>query len=77
MIHRDVKPDNVIVFSLEEVLVANGKLTDFVSQNNINLLMTNMTFTKGVGTPTDMAPAVLKQEKYKKATDVYSFGVTV
>ena len=30
IIHRDVKPDNVHVFSLDEVILANGKLTDLV-----------------------------------------------
>ena len=43
---RDIKPDNVLVFGLDEILVANGKLTDFGSSRNINLLMTNLTFTK-------------------------------
>ena len=75
ILHRDVKPDNVLVFSLDEVLTVNGKLTDFGSSRNVNLLMTNMTFTKGVGTPTYMAPEVLNKEKYKKAADVFSFGV--
>ena len=75
ILHRDIKPDNVLVFSLDEVLTVNGKLTDFGSSRNINLLMTNMTFTKGVGTPTYMALEILNKEKYKKTADVYSFGV--
>ena len=37
--------------------------------------MTNMTFTNGVGSPTYMAPEVLNKAKYKKAADVFSFGV--
>ena len=57
------------------MLDVNGKLTDFGSSRNINLLMTNMTFTKGVGSPTYMAPEVLNKEKYKSAADVFSFGV--
>ena len=77
ILHRDVKPDNVLVFSLDEVLTVNGKLTDFGSSRNINLLMTNMTFTKGIGTPTYMAPEVLNKEKYKAGADVYAFGVTM
>ena len=77
ILHRDIKPDNVLVFSLDEVIGVNGKLTDFGSSRNVNLLMTNMTFTKGVGSPTFMAPAVLNKEKSKKAADVYSFGVTM
>ena len=77
IINRDIKLDNVLVFSLDGVITVNGKLTDFGSSRNINMLMTNMTFTVGVGTPTYMAPEVLTQEKYKKAADVFSFGVTV
>ena len=48
IMHRDIKPDNVLVFSLDEELTVNGKLTDFGSSRNINMLRTNMTFTKGV-----------------------------
>ena len=36
ILHRDIKPDNVLVFSLEEMLVANGKLTDFGSSRVIS-----------------------------------------
>ena len=77
VIHQDIKPDNILVFSLEEMLEVNGKLTDFGSSRNINLLMTNMTFTKGIGTPNYMAPEVLNQQKYKKEADIFSFGITM
>ncbi|ELP90348.1 protein kinase domain containing protein, partial [Entamoeba invadens IP1] len=76
ILHRDIKPDNFLVFSLENAIDVNAKLTDFGSSRNVNMLMTNMTFTKGIGTPTYMAPEVLKKEKYKKSADIYSFGVT-
>ena len=39
--------------------------------------MTNMTFTKGIGTPVYMAPEMLKQNKYKKAADIFSFAITM
>ena len=55
----------------------NGKLTDFGSSRNINLLMTNMTFTKGIGTPKYMAPEMLNKEKYKNWSDIYSFGISM
>ena len=45
VMHRDIKPDNVLVFSLNEELTVNGKLTDFGSNRNVHMLMTNMTFT--------------------------------
>ena len=75
ILHRDIKPDNVLVFSIVSVLFVNGKLTDFGSSRNINMLMTNMTFTKGIGTPVYMAPEVINKEKYKKPADVFSYGV--
>ncbi|ELP85500.1 protein serine/threonine kinase, putative [Entamoeba invadens IP1] len=73
----DAAKDNILVFSLETIEKVNAKLTDFGSSRNVNLLMTNMTFTKGIGTPTYMAPEVLKKEKYKMSADIYSFGVTI
>ncbi|ELP92022.1 protein serine/threonine kinase, putative [Entamoeba invadens IP1] len=77
ILHRDIKPDNALIFSLNASEKVNAKLTDFGSSRNINMMMTNMTFTKGVGTPTYMAPEVLKQEKYKKPADIYSFAMTM
>ncbi|ELP91817.1 protein serine/threonine kinase, putative [Entamoeba invadens IP1] len=77
ILHRDIKPDNILVFSLNSRDKVNAKLTDFGSARNINMMMTNMTFTKGIGTPIYMAPEVLKQEKYKKEADIYSFAVTM
>lgn len=77
ILHRDIKPDNILVTSLELDQSVNGKLTDFGSSRNINMLMTNMTFTKGVGTPKYMAPEVLNKGKYTKSADVYSFSITM
>ncbi|KAL7720188.1 Tyrosine protein kinase TXK [Entamoeba marina] len=63
ILHRDIKPDNVLVTSLSNNILVNAKLTDFGSSRNVNMLMTNMTFTKGIGTPIYMAPEVLRQKK--------------
>ena len=41
------------------------------------MLMTNMTFSKGIGTPIYMSPEVLKQEHYKSPSDIYSFSITM
>ncbi|ELP84917.1 protein serine/threonine kinase, putative [Entamoeba invadens IP1] len=77
ILHRDVKPDNILVFSLDINENVIAKLTDFGSSRNINMLMTNMTFTKGIGTPVYMAPEVLKRGKYKKPADIFSFAITM
>ncbi|ELP90688.1 tyrosine kinase, putative, partial [Entamoeba invadens IP1] len=75
ILHRDIKPDNILVITMEDNIKANGKLTDFGSSRNVNMLMTNMTFTKGVGTPKYMAPEILNKQHYKMSSDVYSLGV--
>ncbi|ELP89832.1 MAP kinase-activated protein kinase, putative [Entamoeba invadens IP1] len=77
ILHRDIKPDNILVLSsdLNDKIIA--KLTDFGSARNVNMMMTNMTFTKGIGTPIYMALEILNKEKYKKPADVYSFGVSL
>ncbi|ELP95339.1 protein kinase, putative, partial [Entamoeba invadens IP1] len=77
ILHRDIKPDNLLVFSLDLNDKVNAKLTDFGSARNVNMLMTNMTFTKGVGTPKYMAPEILNKQKYKKSADVYSLAMTM
>ncbi|ELP85490.1 protein serine/threonine kinase, putative [Entamoeba invadens IP1] len=75
--YGNIKPDNILVISLDMNDKVNAKLTDFGSARNINMLMTNMSFTKGIGTPVDMAPEIVKKEKYKKSADVFSLGITM
>ncbi|ELP90009.1 protein serine/threonine kinase, putative [Entamoeba invadens IP1] len=77
ILHRDIKPDNILVISKSLGERINTKLTDFGSSRNINLLLTNMTFTKGIGTPKFMAPEVLNGENYRQPADVFSFAVTM
>ncbi|ELP91650.1 tyrosine protein kinase, putative [Entamoeba invadens IP1] len=77
ILHRDFKPDNILILDLEENIEVNAKLTDFGSSRNINMLMTNMTFTCGIGTPAYMAPEILQKEKYKETSDMFSFAVSM
>ncbi|EKE39900.1 tyrosine kinase, putative [Entamoeba nuttalli P19] len=77
ILHRDIKPDNFLVVSLDENEQVNCKLTDFGASRNINMMMTNMTFTKGIGTPVYMAPEILNKIRYKQSADIYSFAITM
>ncbi|EDR25189.1 tyrosine protein kinase, putative [Entamoeba dispar SAW760] len=77
ILHRDIKPDNFLVVTLDDNIGINCKLTDFGSSRNINMMMTNMTFTKGIGTPKYMAPEVLNREHYKMESDIYSYSITM
>ncbi|EDR26651.1 protein serine/threonine kinase, putative [Entamoeba dispar SAW760] len=77
ILHRDIKPDNFLVVSLDDNIEVNCKLTDFGASRNVNMMMTNMTFTKGIGSPKYMAPEVLDRKHYKMPSDIYSFAVTM
>ncbi|BFU24650.1 protein kinase domain containing protein [Entamoeba histolytica] len=77
ILHRDIKPGNILVFSLNIIDDINCKLTDFGSSRNVNMLMTNMTFTKAIGTPKYMAPEILNKQHYKTMADIYSYAVTM
>ncbi|EAL45429.2 tyrosine kinase, putative [Entamoeba histolytica HM-1:IMSS-B] len=77
ILHRDIKSDNILLFSLEEILPINAKLTDFGSSRSINMLLTNLTFTKGIGTPAYTAPEILNSKSYKKPADIFAFAITM
>ncbi|KAG7386980.1 hypothetical protein PHYPSEUDO_014856 [Phytophthora pseudosyringae] len=67
MIHRDLKPNNVLMSDNWE-----AKLTDFgVSRE----LTEDQTMTAEIGTISWIAPEVLRGERYSEKADVYSFGV--
>ncbi|ELP84075.1 protein serine/threonine kinase, putative [Entamoeba invadens IP1] len=77
IMHRDIKSDNILVFSVDKGILVNGKLTDFGSSRNINMMRSNMTFTKGIGTPMYMSPEILDQSKYSEKADIFSFSIVM
>ncbi|KAH3757320.1 tyrosine protein kinase [Pelomyxa schiedti] len=74
LLHRDLKPDNLLVLSLEISAAVNCKITDFGTCRDFNKDETQ-NLTSGIGTPSFMSPELLNTGKYNESTDVYSFAV--
>eukprot|EP01105_Mastigella_eilhardi_P010730 TRINITY_DN2496_c0_g1_i1.p1 TRINITY_DN2496_c0_g1~~TRINITY_DN2496_c0_g1_i1.p1 ORF type:complete len:1030 (-),score=229.84 TRINITY_DN2496_c0_g1_i1:43-2742(-) len=75
ILHRDLKPDNILMVSLSGKSAVNCKLTDFGSTREINAGGEADYYTKGVGTPLYMAPEILESEKYTTSADIYSYAI--
>ncbi|ELP85783.1 protein serine/threonine kinase, putative [Entamoeba invadens IP1] len=75
ILHRDIKPDNLLIFSIDSSIAVNAKLTDFGSSRSVKLILTNVSFTRAIGTPVYMAPEILQKKKYKMPADIFSFSI--
>jgi hypothetical protein len=75
IIHRDVKPPNILVFSLEPKATVHVKLTDFGTSKFVpDTSSVNM--TKYTGTAKYMAPETFGVDpRFTLSADIYSFGL--
>ncbi|PAA77561.1 hypothetical protein BOX15_Mlig024703g2 [Macrostomum lignano] len=73
VLYRDLKSDNVLVFSKDPAARLHVKLGDYGTSLNTGLQGT----TGRQGTPGYMAPEVLRDCTYDEKVDVYSFGMVL
>eukprot|EP00727_Mastigamoeba_balamuthi_P013895 m51a1_g9128 putative protein serine threonine (1033) ;mRNA; r:5552-9038 len=77
-IHRDLKPDNLLLFSLELTAEVRVKISDFGTARMIgHQTDPSAEYTKAVGSPLFMAPEVILNQAYGPSVDVYAFGLTL
>jgi len=74
--HRDLNPNNVLVYTLE-VGKVHVRVADFGLSRELETGVTN-TMTGFVGSPSYIAPEVLSEHaQYNEKADVYSFGIMI
>ncbi|XP_077982302.1 leucine-rich repeat serine/threonine-protein kinase 2-like [Glandiceps talaboti] len=72
VIYRDLKPGNVLVFSLSINDLVNAKISDY----GISRFATPLGLTSNEGTPGYTAPEVTEKDiLYDNKVDIYSFGI--
>ena len=73
VIHRDVKPANILLGEDDNPKLSDFGLALFLAQNN----ETDSTFIQGVGSPAYMSPEQIKAYPLNQKTDLYSMGVVL
>ena len=75
VVHRDLKPQNLLIDGSGHVKIADFGLAKVIDQVKLKSMDENYVMTGETGSYRYMAPEVFRHEKYSEKVDVYAFGM--
>jgi hypothetical protein len=75
VVHRDLKPQNLLIDGSGHVKIADFGLAKVIDQVKLKSMDENYVMTGETGSYRYMAPEVFRHEKYSEKVDVYAFGI--
>lgn len=76
-VHRDVKPDNILVAASGEVRIIDFAIAQRLAKKRKGLFGRKKKVGKAQGTRSYMSPEQIRAEALDGRADIYSFGVTI
>ncbi|GAB1225477.1 hypothetical protein ENUP19_0253G0025 [Entamoeba nuttalli] len=75
LMHCDLKPQNILIYSYNSLNETNAKLTDCGFKRSSDMVTSNASFCNKIVNVEYVAPEVLKKDLYLTSADIYSFGM--
>ncbi|MGL4419728.1 MAG: serine/threonine-protein kinase, partial [Gemmataceae bacterium] len=76
-VHKDIKPDNILVNALVQTKIIDFAITRKITKKSFLSKLFSGGKKKPQGTPSYMAPEQIRDENIDGRADVYSFGATL